>query len=205
MGGEKEMSIFKIQKKDGIKKVQSSKSKQQASRTVQQLLDIQKIENNVIQNTNGCKYYIRIAPKNINILTNEFLLNEILNLKAILNMIDSIEILVVDKVERLEDNKSYIADLINESTDEVIKMLLKRDLESLKQLESEKGSSREFYIVVPFKTEDAQSKQTVINIQQVLDERGFTVLSCDKKVLKNMLQVYLERNFSGEAIRDLDI
>lgn len=199
------MSIFKIQKKDGIKKVQSSKSKQQASRTVQQLLDIQKIENNVIQNTNGCKYYIRIAPKNINILTNEFLLNEILNLKAILNMIDSIEILVVDKVERLEDNKSYIADLINESTDEVIKMLLKRDLESLKQLESEKGSSREFYIVVPFKTEDAQSKQTVINIQQVLDERGFTVLSCDKKVLKNMLQVYLERNFSGEAIRDLDI
>jgi len=199
------MSIFKIQKKDGIKKVQSSKSKQQASRTVQQLLDIQKIENNVIQNTNGCKYYIRIAPKNINILTNEFLLNEILNLKAILNMIESIEILVVDKVERLEDNKSYIADLINESTDEVIKMLLKRDLESLKQLESEKGSSREFYIVVPFKTEDAQSKQTVINIQQVLDERGFTVLSCDKKVLKNMLQVYLERNFSGEAIRDLDI
>jgi len=199
------MSIFKIQKKDGIKKVQSSKSKQQASRTVQQLLDIRRIENNVIENTNGCKYYIRIAPKNINILTNEFLLNEILNLKAILNIIDSIEILVVDKVERLEDNKSYIANLINESTDEVIKMLLERDLQSLKQLESEKGSSREFYIVVPFKTEDAQSKQAVINIQQVLDERGFTVLSCDKKVLKNMLQVYLERNFSGEVIKDLDI
>lgn len=199
------MSIFKIQKKDGIMKVQSNKFKQQASKTVQQLLDIRRIENNVIENTNGCKYYIRIAPKNINILTNEFLLNEILNLKAILNMIDSIEILVVDKVERLEDNKSYIADLINESNDEVIKMLLKRDLESLKQLESERGSSREFYIVVPFRSEDAQSKQAVINIQQVLNERGFTVLSCDKKVLKNMLQVYLERNFSGEVIKDLDI
>ncbi len=199
------MSIFKIQKKDGNIKVQNSKTKQQASRTVQELLDIHGIEDNVITNTNYFKYYIRIAPKNINILTNEFLLNEILNLKAVLNIIDSIEILVVDKVERLEDNKNYITDLINESADEVTKMLLERDLESLKQLESEKGSSREFYIIVPFKIDDAQSKQTVINIQQVLEDRGFTVLSCDKKVLKNMLQVYLERNFSGEVIKDFDI
>ncbi len=199
------MSIFKIQKKDGNIKVQNSKTKQQASRTVQELLDIHGIEDNIITNTNYFKYYIRIVPKNINILTNEFLLNEILNLKAVLNIIDSIEILVVDKVERLEDNKNYITDLINESADEVTKMLLERDLESLKQLESEKGSSREFYIIVPFKIDDAQSKQTVINIQQVLEDRGFTVLSCDKKVLKNMLQVYLERNFSGEVIKDFDI
>jgi len=199
------MSIFKIQKKDGNIKVQSSKTKQQASRTVQELLDIHGIEDNIITNTNYFKYYIRIAPKNINILTNEFLLNEILNLKAVLNIIDSIEILVVDKVERLEDNKNYITELINESTDEVTRMLLKRDLGSLKQLESEKGSSREFYIIAPFKIKDAQSKQTVNNIQQVLEDRGFTVISCDKKVLKNMFQVYLERNFSGEVIKDFDI
>ena len=199
------MSILTIQKKDGKMKVQPNRAKQQASRTVQELLDIHGIEDNVITNTNYCKYYIRIAPKNINILTNEFLLNEILNLKIVLNIINSIEILVVDKVERLEDNKNYIVDLINESTEEVTRMLLERDLESLKQLESEKGSSREFYIIVPFKNEDAQTKQAVINIQQVLNERGFTVLSCDKQVLKNMLQVYLERNFSGEVIKDFDI
>ncbi|APC42812.1 hypothetical protein [Clostridium estertheticum] len=199
------MSILTIQKKDGKMKVQPNRAKQQASRTVQELLDIHGIEDNVITNTNYCKYYIRIAPKNINILTNEFLLNEILNLKTVLNIINSIEILVVDKVERLEDNKNYIVDLINESTEEVTRMLLERDLESLKQLESEKGSSREFYIIVPFKNEDVQTKQAVINIQQVLNERGFTVLSCDKKVLKNMLQVYLERNFSGEVIKDFDI
>ncbi|MCB2357103.1 hypothetical protein [Clostridium estertheticum] len=199
------MSILTIQKKDGKMKVQPNRAKQQASRTVQELLDINGIEDNVITNTNYCKYYIKIAPKNINILTNDFLLNEILNLKTVLNIINSIEILVVDKVERLEDNKNYIVDLINESTEEVTRMLLERDLESLKQLESEKGSSREFYIVVPFKNEDVQTKQVVINIQQVLEERGFTVLSCDKQVLKNMLQVYLERNFTGEVIQDFDI
>ena len=199
------MSFLKIQKKDGNINIQNSKTKQQTSITVQELLDIQGIENNIITNTSGCKYYIRIAPKNINILTDEFLLNEILNLKSILNIIDNIEILVVDKVERLEDNKIYLNNLIGESTDEVTKMLLQRDLENLKQLENEKSSSREFYIIVPFKIENMQSKQTVINIKQVLNEKGFTVLSCDKKVLKNMLQVYLERNFSGEIIKDFDI
>lgn len=199
------MSFLKIQKKDGNIKIQNSKTKQQASITVQELLDVQGIENNIITNANGCKYYIRIAPKNINILTDEFLLNEILNLKSILNIIDNIEILVVDKVERLEDNKIFLNNLISESTDEVTRMLLERDLESLKQLENEKSSSREFYIIVPFKIENIQSKQTVINIKQVLDEKGFTVLSCNKKVLKNMFQVYLERNFSGEIIKDFDI
>lgn len=199
------MSFLKIQKKDGNIKMQNSKTKQQASITVQELLDIQGIENNIITNTNGCKYYIRIAPKNINILTDEFLLDEILNLKSILNIIDNIEILVVDKVERLEDNKIYLNNLISESIDEVTKILLQRDLENLKQLENEKSSSREFYIIVPFKIENMQSKQTVINIEQVLNEKGFTVLSCNKEVLKNMLQVYLERNFSGEIIKDFDI
>ena len=199
------MNFLRIQKKDGNVKPKNSKVKEQASRTVQELLDIHGIENNIITNTNGCTYYIRIAPKNINILTNEFLLNEILNLKAVCNVIDSIEFLVVDKVERLEDNKEYISNLINESTDEVARMILERDLQSLKQLESEKGSSREFYIVVPFKNESLQSEQAVANIQQVLEYRGFTILDCNKKILKNMLQVYLERNFTGEIIKDFDI
>lgn len=199
------MNFLTIQKKDGNSKVKRNKPKEQASKTVQELLDIQGIEDNIINNTSYSKYYIRVAPKNINIMTNEFLLNEILNLKAVCNVVDSIEFLVVDKMERLEDNKNYIISLIDDSTEDVTKMLLERDLQHLKQLESEKGSSREFYIVIPFKTEDPQSRQVVLNVQQTLEDRGFTTLNCDKKILKNMLQVYLERNFSGDIVKDFDI
>jgi len=202
------MSFLKIQKKDGNNKIQNSKiqnkRKEEASKTVQELLDIQAIDDNIIVNTDYSKYYIRISPKNINIMTNEFLLNEILNLKAVCNVVDSIEFLVVDKVERLEDNKNYVVSLMKDST-EITKMLLERDLQHLKQLESEKGSSREFYIVIPFKNDDIQSKQVVINVQQTLESRGFEIQSCDKPVLKNMLQVYLERNFSGDIVKDFDI
>ena len=77
------MSFLTIQKKGENTKVQKNKIKEQASKTVQELLDITKIEDNIINNTDYSKYYIKIAPKNINILTNEFLLNEILNLKVV--------------------------------------------------------------------------------------------------------------------------
>ena len=199
------MTFLRIQKKDADIKVKKNKTKEEASKTVQELLDIQGLEDNIINNTDYSKYYIRISPKNINILTNEFLLNEILNLKAVCNVVDSIEFLVVDKVERLEDNKNYISGLIEDSTDEVTKMLLERDLQHLKQLESEKGSSREFYIIIPFKIGDVQSRQVVLNVKQTLEDRGFSTLDCDKNGLKNMLQVYLERNFSGDIVKEFDI
>jgi len=199
------MSFLTIQKKDRNAKIEINKTRQHACKTVQELLDIQGLEDNIINNTDRSKYYIKIAPKNINIMTNEFLLNEILNLKAVCNVVNSIEFLVVDKVERLEDNKNYVIRLIEESTDDITKMLLERDLKLLKQLESEKGSSREFYIIIPFKTDDPQCRQVVLNVKQTLEDRGFTILACDKRVLKNMLQVYLERNFSGEIVKDFDI
>ena len=199
------MSFLTIQKKGENTKVQKNKIKEQASKTVQELLDITKIEDNIINNTDYSKYYIKIAPKNINILTNEFLLNEILNLKVVCNVVDRIEFLVVDKVEKLEDNKNYINSLLNDSTEDVTRMLLERDLQTLKQLESQKGSSREFYIIIPLKTENPHSRQIVLNVQQALQNKGFTILNCEKKVLKNMLQVYLERNFSGDIVKNFDI
>lgn len=185
--------------------IQKNKIKKDACKTVQELLDIQTIEDNIINNTEQSKYYIKIAPKNINILTNEFLLNEILNLKVVCNIVDHIEFLVVDKVEKLEDNKKYITNLIKDNTEDVTRMLLERDLQTLKQLESQKGSSREFYIIISFKEENPHSKQAILNVQQTLQNKGFSILNCDKKVLKNMLQVYLERNFSGDIVKNFDL
>jgi hypothetical protein len=199
------MNFLKIQKKAVNVGSKKNAAKEDASKTVQELLDIQGLEDNIINNTQYSKYYIKIAPKNINILTNEFLLNEILNLKAVCNVVDSIEFLVVDKVEKLEDNKNYVRCLIDESTEDITKMLLERDLQHLKQLESEKGSSREFYIVIPFKPESSQSRLTILNVQLALQNKGFIILNCDKKSIENMLQVYLERNFSGDIVKDFDI
>lgn len=174
--------------------------------TVQEYLDVQYISKNIIQNTGRSKYYIKISPKNINILTDAFLLNEIRNLKMVCNVAESVEFLTVDKVERLEDNKNYIEKLLEEDNDEIYEVLLEKDLEYFKELETSKGSSREFYLVISFKNGDFNKlKNHFIKVEQTLNDMGFTVLDCSKNVLKNMLQVYFERNFSGDVISDFDI
>lgn len=201
------MSFLKIKAKNGKHKkvTKNTKDEDGARRTVQEILDIQNIEDNIIQNSEKSKYYIRISPKNINIFTNEFLLNEIQNLKSVCNVTENIEFLVVDKVERLEDNKKYIEKLLDNAGEDIFRMILEKDLEHFKKLESAKGSSREFYFVISFKNGDARIKQQVLNIEQALENKGFTILNCYKDTLKNMIQVYLERNFSGEVLKDFDL
>jgi hypothetical protein len=181
-------------------------NKTQSSKTVQQLLDIKGIEDRAIHNTYKSKYYIKIMPKNINIMTNEYLMNEVQNLKSVCNITENIEFLVVDKVERLEDNKDFLNKLLEQTTDETFKILLSKDIEYFRELESSKSSSREFYIIIPFKnSEIAKSKQIFLSVEQALQDKGFTILNSNKETLKNMLQTYFERNFSGEVVKDFDI
>lgn len=192
--------------KQSINKNSISRSEAKAKKTVQEFLDIQRIENNIIFGSERSKYYIRLTPKNINILTDEFLLNEIYQLKSVCNITQNIEFLVVDKVERLEDNRNYIEELLNKSDDDIYRTLLEKDLEYFKELETSKSSSREFYFIIPFKNADFKKlQQQFIKVEQVLENRGFTILECNEDILKNMLQVYLERNFSGEVVKDFDI
>lgn len=206
------MGFLTIKPKNAVKQKQSrnknsiSRGEVKARKTVQEFLDIQRIENNIIFGSERSKYYIRLTPKNINILTDEFLLNEIYQLKSVCNITQNIEFLVVDKVERLEDNRNYIEKLLNESDDDIYRTLLEKDLEYFKELETSKSSSREFYFIIPFKNADFKKlQQQFIKVEQVLENRGFTILECNEDILKNMLQVYLERNFSGEVVKDFDI
>lgn len=201
------MSFLKIKARNTSNSVNqniNNKKKQEVSKTVQALLGIQALKGNTIKNSEQNKYYIRLQPKNINILKNNLLLNEIQNLKVVCNVADNFEFLVVDKVERLENNKSYINSLLENENDDDFKSILKDDLEFFKELETSKASSREFYINISFKDLE-RSKQVFENVHQTLDNKNFTTLNCDKDVIKNMLQVYFERNFSGNVVEDFDI
>lgn len=200
------MSFLKIKGKNHNVNANVKVNKTQSSKTVQQLLDIKGIEDRAIHNTYKSKYYIKIMPKNINIMTNEYLMNEVQNLKSVCNITENIEFLVVDKVERLEDNKDFLNKLLEQTTDETFKILLSKDIEYFRELESSKSSSREFYIIIPFKnSEIAKSKQIFLSVEQALQDKGFTILNSNKETLKNMLQTYFERNFSGEVVKDFDI
>lgn len=180
------------------------KNKEQFS---QDLMPINDINNNIITINNETgeielkKYYIRIVPKNISIMMEDVIKGVIHSLTQILNSVAKIEILVVDKTERVDDNKEYLKTLIERTKDPLLQNILRQDLAELYRNFSQ-SSSREFYLIVPYKNDRELEK-----IQQF--ERGIKnldheTMDTSKNDIKNMLQVYLERNFSNVIIGDYD-
>lgn len=104
----------------------------------------------------------------------------------------------------MEDNKNFINELLDDTQDPAYMELLETDLEYFKKLETSNGASREFYIIIPVKNYE-KSNQLFRDVEQTIESKGFSILSCNKNIIKNMLQVYLERNFSGEVVKDFDV
>lgn len=194
--------MFVIKKKSNINdennNIECKRKSKNDIKIVQEILDIKEFEENTINK----KYYIRINPKNISILTNAVLLGIIDNFKKVLNMGSRVELLVVDKTERLEDNKEYLKDLRDRKENRIERELLSQDIEELDRTFS-KSSSREFYLIFPYR--DNKEEEIIKQLERTIETQGFEVLRTQRYDLKNMLQVYFERNFSNQVVKDFDI
>lgn len=205
------MSIFKIKNRHNKSKSENlnnneletkNKSKNSGEKLVQELLQVENIEDNEICSGGMKRYFIRVKPKNINILMDNILLGLIGNFKKILNVNQQIQVLVVDKTQRLDANKNFLKELIDKKESVIFKEILEKDLDNLNKISS-KGASREFYFIVPFKT--GKEKERIEQMKHTIENQGFEVLDCSKNDLKSMLQVYLERNFTNQIVKDFDI
>lgn len=185
----------------------NKKLKSKGQKYVQELLGIKEIKDNTISvsvdNTDTekleKKYYIRVNPKNINILQINILLGLINNIKNILNSVNDIEVLAVDKTERVDDNKKYLQELIDRKENPVYKELLEGDLDSLNK-EFSRSASREFYFIIPYK--DERELEVLKQLEGAIENNQFEVLKTTSSDIKNMLQVYLERNFTNIVVKE---
>ena len=180
-----------------------NKSKEKRAKSLQDLLNINEIDDNYILTTKY-RYYIRLLPKNLNILTHIDKLDIIENLKNVMNSIGirKFEFLIVDKTERLEDNKNFLNKLIKNNDDPLFKELLEDELDVFNIMTSNNNSSREFFVIVE---NDKENDENLRFLHQALNQKDFETEFCTKNDLKNMLQVYLERNFSNKIVDDFNI
>lgn len=176
-------------------------SKKTALKTVQQLMDIWDIEDNIIKNIDKGKYFIKVAPKNINIIQSSVLMGIIDSFKTVCNIACDFEILCVDKVERMEDNLNFLMSQESATDNLLYKKILKSDIEMIRHMQSGGGASREFYIVIQF-DDIKKSKELIRRVERVIQDQGFDVLHCSRLDMQNMLQVYFERNFSNQIVGD---
>lgn len=205
--------MLKIKNKNAHKqdiqgtKAAGKKIKNKEAKYVQELLGIKEIKDNTISvsvdNTDTekllTKYYIRVNPKNINILQDNVLIGLIDNLKKILNTADNVEVLVVDKTERVDDNKDYLKELIDRKENPVYKELLQRDLDALNE-EFSRSASRDFYFIVPYKNK--REVEAIRQMEGAIENNSFEVLKTTQSDIKNMLQVYFERNFTNVVVKE---
>lgn len=205
------MGILTIGKKNDVDTSKDKKNKQALknvdSVVVQELLDIKSINNNYIkkgENKNFC--YLKIKPLNVNIMPDKIILTVIEKLSITIDMIKNFSIMVVDKVETLEDNKEYMRSLLKSEENQLIRELIQKDIEMLNSFEEGEGSSRDFYIIMTFKSSDYEIfKSELKDIKDTFREQGFDVVEAKESDIKSMLQVYMERNFSSENVKDYDL
>lgn len=208
------MGILTIGKKNDvdISKNKKDKKNKQALKNVdrvvvQELLDIKSINNSYIkkgENKNFC--YLKIKPLNVNIMPDKIISIVIEKLSITIDMIKNFSIMVVDKVETLEDNKEYMRSLLKSEENQLIRELIQKDIEMLNSFEEGEGSSRDFYIIMTFKSSDYEIfKSELKDIKDTFREQGFDVVEAKESDIKSMLQVYMERNFSSENVKDYDL
>lgn len=208
------MGILTIGKKNDvdISKNKKDKKNKQALKNVdrvvvQELLDIKSINNSYIkkgENKNFC--YLKIKPLNVNIMPDKVILTVIEKLSITIDMIKNFSIMVVDKVETLEDNKEYMRSLLKSEENQLIRELIQKDIEMLNSFEEGEGSSRDFYIIMTFKSSEYEIfKSELKDIKDTFREQGFDVFEAKESDIKSMLQVYMERNFNSENVKDYDL
>lgn len=197
----------KKEKANNPKKNNKKQVKNVDREVVQELLDIKSIDGCYIKksdNRNFC--FVKVKPINVNIMPDKVIFTLIEKFSIMVDMIKDFSIMVGDKVETLDDNKEYMYELLKNEENPSIRELIERDIEMLNDFEEGEGIAREFFIIMSFKSGDFELfKGDLRDRLKMFREQGFVVEEATEREIKSMLQVYLERNFSNEVIKDYDL
>jgi hypothetical protein len=169
--------------------------------SIQKFIDIKDIKGNAIENSKFGKVFIRIRPKNINIIQSKVLLHVIEGFRKFCNKIEEFEIFATDDLERLEDNQAYIQNLSSKTDNNLSKDILVKENKFIKDI-STTGTNRAFYIVFKYRGDYEKYKSSFDSAERVLRGEGFDVSFCEIEDLKQLIQIYYERNFSNIIVKD---
>lgn len=149
--------------------------------------------------------YFMIKPDNISVLSEESIRARIYALMTVFKGVAEMEILCLNSRENFENNKQFLRDRMEEESNQVVRMLLKRDLLFLDQIQVQMATAREFLFLIRLKNEKEKEVFPYLSrIEKSLKEQGFSVKRADKEDIKRILAVYFEQNVTTERFEDFD-
>ena len=189
---------------DRKKKKQSTDGKQKES--TRWLMGTKEITDYSLRTyTQGELVYFMIKPDNISVLSEESIRARIYALMTVFKGAAEMEILCLNSRENFENNKQFLRDRMEEEANQVVRMLLKRDLLFLDQIQVQMATAREFLFLIRLKNEKEKEVFPYLSrIEKSLKEQGFSVKRADKEDIKRILAVYFEQNVTTERFEDFD-
>lgn len=180
-------------------------NKKKKKNSVQELIGIDTFSKRGLKTRNGELVFFSISPTNISVLSKENIQTKIWHLMMVLSAQPDIEITCLDSCERIDDNKSFMVERLEEEVNPRVRQCLERDIEYLDNIQIEMSTARQFMFVVRFKREKDEQIFTQINrVEKAIAEQGFEVKRMRKDDIKRFLAIYFGASMQGELIPDMD-
>lgn len=179
--------------------------KRKGKSSTQELIGIKRFTKYGLLTDAGELLFYQVSPTNISVLSHTNVEIKIRHLMMLLSSIPNIEIACTDSCECFDDNKIYLQSRIEEEPNGRVKLLLKKDLEMLDEMQSEMATARQFMFVIRCKAlKPEQIFQTANRIEKRISEQGFEVRRMSKEDIKRLLALYFDASLSGELMPDYD-
>ena len=179
--------------------------KRKGKSSTQELIGVKRFTKYGLLTEAGELLFYQVSPTNISVLSHTNVEIKIRHLMMLLSAIPNIEFACTDSCECFDDNKIYLQSRIEEEPNGRVKLLLKKDLEMLDEMQSEMATARQFMFVIRCKAlKPEQIFQTANRIEKRISEQGFEVRRMSKEDIKRLLALHFDASLSGELMPDYD-
>ena len=183
----------------------NTKQKKKKGGSVQELIGIKTFTKYGLKTNRGELLFYLVAPTNISVLSHTNIEIKVRHLMMVLSSLPDIEIACTDSSECFDDNKAYLHTRLDEEVNPKVKMVLKKDVEFLDQIQVEMATARQFLFIARCKAKKPEQVFQMANrVEKVISEQGFEVRRMKKEDIKRFLALYFDASFNGEQMPDID-
>lgn len=149
--------------------------------------------------------FYTVAPTNISVLSPANVEIKIRHLMMVLSSIPDIEIACSDSSECFDLNKSYLKERLDTEQNEKLRIILRKDLSFLDEIQIEMATARQFMFIVRIKQQnEKQVFETANRVEKVISDQGFEVKRMSKDDIKRFFALYFDASMNGELLPDTD-
>ncbi len=139
--------------------------------------------------------FYRLRPTNMNVLSRSKRESRIRSLSGALKGICPVEFCALDSVERFDSNRAYLKELMEKEENPCLKELDRLDAEYLEKIQNTMATARDFLIVLRCRQQEDENRKDDLctRAEHIMSENGFDLAQLNKKAVKEILRIYLQR------------